>query len=102
MYGPDIPEPESILVTKWNAMSTFRGSYSDLPTAYTAEMLKELRRPHGRVHFAGEALSSRYSGYVHGAYFEGIRGAELLIACIESDECDVETPNECDDSTLWT
>ena len=96
MYGPDTPEPESILVPRWNALQTFRGSFSDWPTSYDSNMLKELRAPHGRVHFAGEVFSSRYNGYVQGAYFEGIRGAEFLMGCMEGGECEMEVPYECD------
>ena len=72
-----------------------RGSYSDWPVGYTLEQNQALRKPHGRVHFAGEAMSSRYFGYVHGAYFEGIRGAEFLMQCMNEGDCDMPIADEC-------
>ena len=97
MYGPDIPEPISILVPKWSGLSNFHGSYSDWPTAYDLNMNHQLRLPHRRVHFAGEAMSSRYFGYVHGAYYEGIRGAEFLMECMEDEDCELSMADECTD-----
>lgn len=38
----------------------------------------------GRLHFAGEATSLSYYGYLHGAYFEGEERGKQIVKCIKS------------------
>ena len=56
------------------------GSYIYLPVGASVSDIETLARPVGdRLLFAGEATSSEYSGYVHGAVLTGIREAERLL-----------------------
>ena len=44
------------------------------------ELRAWLRRPHGRVVFAGEHTSERWQGYMNGALESGLRAAHELAA----------------------
>ena len=71
MYGSDIPEPTDILVTRWNSDPLFYGAYTNWPTGMTDKDIEQFCAPVGRLHFAGEAYSVKYNGYVHGGYLSG-------------------------------
>lgn len=38
----------------------------------------------GRLHFAGEATSLSYYGYLHGAYYEGEERGQQISDCIKT------------------
>ena len=76
MYGSSVtvPQPKSILVPDWVTNPFFHGMYSNYPTGMTESYVDDLRMSLGSLVFAGEALSD-YTGYLHGAYLTGIKGA---------------------------
>lgn len=74
-------------MTNWSRQPGVRGAYSytafngggrDDPRSLQARVV--LRRPIGRVHFAGEATNLDYYGTLQGAFFEGRRAAEDILA----------------------
>ena len=47
---------------------------------------KDLQRYAGRVYFGGEATSTKYNGFVHGAYFSGIDVANEVIKSLRNEK----------------
>ncbi|WP_437285519.1 flavin monoamine oxidase family protein [Sorangium sp. So ce406] len=78
MFGANIPDPESWLVTRWFRDPYARGSYSYMPPGATPDDHDELARPAGRLHFAGEATHKGHASTVHGAYLSGVRAAQEI------------------------
>jgi monoamine oxidase len=80
MFGANIPEPESWLITRWSRDPYARGSYSYVPPGASPDDYDELAKPAGRIHFAGEATHKGYASTVHGAYLSGVRAAQEIAA----------------------
>lgn len=79
-----IPDPESIIVTRWHSDPHSRGSYSYLsmamgPRSEAITHLKRLAEPVGRIHWAGEHTSRGSFSYQHGALTSGWSAAEEII-----------------------
>jgi polyamine oxidase len=66
-----VPEPIAFTYPRWTQTNWTHGSYSNWPAGTSFETHELLRKPVGRLFFAGEATSSEYFGYLHGAWFEG-------------------------------
>jgi monoamine oxidase len=78
-------------ITNWSAQPETRGAYSysafnggaaDDPAALAARV--ELGKPVKRLFLAGEATHIDYYGTLQGAFFEGCRAAEEILAGIEA------------------
>lgn len=79
-YGDRIPEPESMMVTRWSQDPFAFGSYSYIAVGGESGDRDILAEPLGdRLFFAGEATSRNYPSTVHGAYLSGIREAKRLL-----------------------
>ncbi|MCT7983794.1 FAD-dependent oxidoreductase [Laspinema sp. A4] len=79
-YGDRIPEPESMMVTRWSQDPFAFGSYSHIAVGGESSDRDILAEPIGdRLFFAGEATSRDYPATVHGAYLSGIREAKRLV-----------------------
>lgn len=85
IVGPavEIPEPRATHVTRWHTDPFARGSYSFIKVGGSPDDHRRIARPHGLVHFAGEATSAEHSSTVHGALMSGLREAERLGASRE-------------------
>lgn len=78
------------VVTNWTKAPHIHGAYSytrydgkrgpDDPAPFEAR--KEIAKPHGRIHFAGEATYRRAYGTIHGAYYSGQGAAQDILAVI--------------------
>lgn len=75
----DVPEPIAFMYPRWTQTNWTHGSYSNWPAGTSLEMHENLRANIGRLYFAGEATSTEYFGFLHGAWFEG-QEAGLRIA----------------------
>lgn len=76
MYGKNIPEPSSYVITHWENDPYSRGSYSYLPRGVPLTIYEELAKPvNNQLFFAGEGTSTTDPATVHGAYLSGIRAA---------------------------
>ncbi|MBO0351980.1 FAD-dependent oxidoreductase [Phormidium pseudopriestleyi FRX01] len=79
-YADRIPEPESMIVTRWSQDPFAFGSYSHIAVGGDSGDRDILAEPIGdRLFFAGEATSRDYPATVHGAYLSGIREAKRLL-----------------------
>lgn len=84
MFGSNIPMPEKVIVTNWNADDFTRGSYSYNKVNMKPKHRKNLASPikQGKLIFAGEATDHRYFQTVHGAYFSGKDAANKVIGSL--------------------
>jgi len=80
IYGDNIPNPTSILRTKWNSNPYTFGSYSFATNNTRSCDFETFEKPiDNKVYFADEHTSVEYRGTVHGAYLSGIREAKKII-----------------------
>jgi len=76
LYGPDIPKPVEVVITRWNSDQWSYGSYSYVPAGASYQLYRKLGEPVGEyLFFAGEATHEAYPATVHGAYLSGQRAA---------------------------
>jgi len=77
IYGEKIPNPLKVTIPDWWINPLYHGTYSS--TSRFCNYVNIAQRV-ARLHFAGEATSTKYNGYLHGGYFSGIRAAKEVIA----------------------
>ncbi|KAL9029669.1 MAG: hypothetical protein Q9196_002111 [Gyalolechia fulgens] len=86
MFGADkVPEPIAFMYPRWSLEPWAYGSYSNWPPGTTLEMHQNLRASVDRLYFAGEATSTEYFGFLHGAWFEGQAVGNTIANMIKSD-----------------
>jgi monoamine oxidase len=79
-----------VVVTNWSRTATIGGAYSytrvdeklDRDNPVPLEARLEIAKPHGRIHFAGEATWVDAYGTIHGAFRSGLRAAREILALI--------------------
>ncbi len=83
LYGNSVPNPESVLRTKWGTDPFAFGSYSTIPVGSKGSDRSMLAAPISqRLFFAGEATSREYPSTVHGAFLSGIREADRIMKAL--------------------
>ncbi|KAH7408264.1 flavin-containing amine oxidoreductase-domain containing protein [Phaeosphaeria sp. MPI-PUGE-AT-0046c] len=95
MFAPHpVPLPTEAIVTRWKRDPYAYGSYSYVGPKTQAGDYDVMARPHGPLHFAGEATCGTHPATVHGAYLSGLRAAaevaEALLGPIKVPEPLVE------------
>jgi hypothetical protein len=76
MFAPTpVPLPSETIVTRWKRDPFAGGSYSYVGPKTQAGDYDVMARPHGPLHFAGEATCGTHPATVHGAYLSGLRVA---------------------------
>jgi lysine-specific histone demethylase 1 len=76
MFAPNVvPLPSETIVTRWSKDPYARGSYSYVGAKTQTGDYDVMARPHGPLHFAGEATCGTHPATVHGAYLSGLRVA---------------------------
>jgi monoamine oxidase len=77
---PDLPVPNEVHVTDWLSDEFSRGCYAAVlgPGDWT-QLGPHLRRPHGRVHWAGTETSTEFFGLMEGAVRSGRRAAAEVL-----------------------
>jgi monoamine oxidase len=89
--GDFTPVNNETVVTNWTQMPHIHGAYSytrfeselgpDNPVPLAAR--EEIAKPHGRIHFAGEATWVEAYGTIHGAFKSGARAAREILEAIQ-------------------
>ena len=75
----DIPEPRTVIVSRWPTDPLFRSSYTAYGPRVPTSIFEALRMPVGRLYFAGEALNGTDYGYTQGGYGSGVRVANGIL-----------------------
>lgn len=78
-----IPQPLDFVYHRWGMTPWSYGSYSNWATGYSLEQQTNFRANLDRLWFAGEATSSEFFGYLHGAFYEGKIAGEEVSACVK-------------------
>jgi monoamine oxidase len=83
VFGPRAAAPEAYVERLWADEAWSRGCYGAYlpPGAWTAHGW-ELRRPHGRVLWAGAETATVWMGYIDGAVRSGARAAREALALL--------------------
>lgn len=80
-FGRAMPEPSVLRVTRWGRDVYARGAYSFVTVGSSEEAFHTLAAPvEDRLFFAGEAASTEYPSYAHGALLAGRRAAAEIMA----------------------
>ncbi|SBN61721.1 Monoamine oxidase [Curtobacterium sp. 9128] len=79
LFGPAVPEPEAVRITRWAADPFAKGSYSYLHVGSSPDDHDLLGTPVGRVQLAGEATWGDDPATVHGALLSGLRAASRIL-----------------------
>ncbi|KAI9430827.1 amine oxidase [Lactarius indigo] len=87
-----VPEPAAFFFPRWFSDPLYRGSFSTWPASFVPQHRINLRAPLGRLWFSGEAMSEKYFGYLHGAYFEGEATGKQIVECIKDQKCNPQSP----------
>lgn len=92
MFGPAAKRPAAYLEQDWRAEQWTGGCYGAfaVPTALT-RFGTHLRRPFGRVHWAGTETATRWAGYLDGAIEAGERAAQEAHAALARNAAADET-----------
>ena len=67
------------MVPDWGSNPLYKGSFSSYLVDFTNEMIDTIAAPIDNLYISGEALSKKYSAYVHGGYFSGINTANMVL-----------------------
>lgn len=83
MFGPNIPEPEDIYVSRWSLDKyTLGGPYAHPKGNGTMEDLSTIGKPFGKIHFGGVDTSKDETETVEAAILSGLRTSnEILKIC---------------------
>ncbi|KAF2013303.1 hypothetical protein BU24DRAFT_411064 [Aaosphaeria arxii CBS 175.79] len=80
IFAPDaVPAPVETIVTRWRRDPYTCGSYSYVAAETQAGDYDVMAKPHGPLHFAGEATCGTHPATVHGAYLSGLRAAAEVV-----------------------
>jgi monoamine oxidase len=81
LFGPRAARPERFIERVWSEEEWTRGCYGCLmTTGGWTEYGRALRRPIGRIHWAGSETATVWNGYMDGAVQSGERAAAAVLA----------------------
>lgn len=83
-FGEQARSPKHLYMTSWANERWSRGCYCGIPTPGTWTNYRDaLRRPVGRIHWAGTETSTKWTQYLEGAVISGQRAAEEVINALK-------------------
>ena len=81
MYGKHIPKPTEIHFERWLTNPFYYGAFAYRSYGHIEGDIEALGAPLGNLFFGGEA-HAEYTGFVHGAYLNGIQRANEILKCL--------------------
>ena len=82
-FGPQAREVRDYVERDWSDEPWSRGCYTGIaPPGVLTDYGERLRRPVGRVHWAGTETATLWQGYMEGAVQSGERAAEEVLAAL--------------------
>ena len=80
-FGPQAADPIGYVDKSWAEEEWTRGCYGGYtPPGVLLSYGEEIRRPHGRIHWAGTETAEIWNGYMEGALRSGERAAAAALA----------------------
>ncbi|KAI9736912.1 MAG: hypothetical protein M1818_005963 [Claussenomyces sp. TS43310] len=79
VFGPAVPQPVEVLITRWGQDKFARGSYSYTGPKFKANDYEVMAKPIGNLFFTGEHTCGTHPATVHGAYISGLRAASEVL-----------------------
>lgn len=92
MYGDGIPNATEIVLNKWSQNPYVRGSWSDPVIGTDSSVHANMAGRLKNLFFAGEATDGDWYGFMQGAYYSGLKGANEIASCIQGKKCDAYQP----------
>jgi monoamine oxidase len=87
IYGPNVPEPSSYLITRWGKDPLFYGSYSSPGLKADNSTYLAFATPvNNRLFFAGEATSQTDCSTVLGGFTSGQRAAKQILDKVKANK----------------
>ena len=84
LFGSEANDVREIAQLDWIAQTWTGGCYGGhLAPGVWTQLGSELRRPHGRVEWAGSETSSTWNGYMDGAVRSGEAAADRVLAALD-------------------
>lgn len=84
-FGPEAATPLAYVEQDWPEEPFVGGAYAAwMPPGLWSTAGEALRRPHGRVHWAGTETATRWAGFFEGAVRSGEEAAEQVLRTLNS------------------
>ena len=86
IYGDNIPEPHTAIISRWPTDPLFLSAYTAYGPGVPASIFDDLLEPvNERLYFAGEALNSTHYGFTPGGYGSGAYVAKQISAIMSGE-----------------
>jgi len=83
-FGEEARRPLHYLDKAWSEDPWSRGCYTGIaPPGVLTQLGARLRRPEGRIHWAGTETAERWNGYMEGAVRSGRRAAQEVLEALK-------------------
>ena len=86
IYGNNISDPESVIISNWSNDPLFYTSWTAYAPGVPFDIFERLLSPVGRLYFAGESLNRSNNGFTQGGYGSGAYVANNIINEIQKCE----------------
>ena len=83
---------QEIVLNKWSQNPYVRGSWSDPVIGTDSSVHANMAGRLKNLFFAGEATDGDWYGFMQGAYYSGLKGANEIASCIQGKKCDAYQP----------
>ena len=79
IYGDNIPDPHTVIISRWPTDPLFLSAYTAYGPGVPASIFDDLLEPvNERLYFVGEALNSTHYGFTQGGYGSGAYVAKQI------------------------
>jgi monoamine oxidase len=93
-FGPEAAAPRAYTERSWAEEEYTRGCYAGyMPPGVWTAYGEDLRRPVGRLHWAGTETATVWNGYMDGAVSAGERAAGEVLAALDQGDPVEATPS---------